>query len=170
MSAGQLTFDYRSIITARVRPASKLLWLFVLSRGGEVKDQKRQDIAAALDMHESTVTECAEELESAGWMSGTNRGQGHPKCYRCRQPGREADDLFSRSRETRFQEDGKAGSSTPQSQKTENFPSQQTEKSTAGDLSETALLVAEKSAKTAVAPPARSTYGVAEGGLHLARV
>ena len=114
MSAGQLTFDYRSILTAQVRPASKLLWLFVLSRGGEVKDQKRQDIAAALDMHESTVTECADELESAGWMSGTNRGQGHPKCYRCLQPGQEADDLFSRSRETRFQEDGKADSSTPQ--------------------------------------------------------
>ena len=55
MSAGQLTFDYTSILTARVRPASKLLWLFVLSRGGELKDQKRQDIAAALDMHESTV-------------------------------------------------------------------------------------------------------------------
>jgi len=87
---------------APLRPSSKLLWLFIFVRGGELADHTRPAIARHLQMSHETITNSAGELEAAGWMKSANRGQGRPKWYRCLCPSQQAELPLTESADFRF--------------------------------------------------------------------
>lgn len=154
MSAGQLAFDFSPILRAPLRPYAKLLWIHIVANGGSVDDQTRGEIAAALDCDEKTVTNSAYELEAGGWATGSNRGQGHPKSYRC------SEKSLSNNGKVAFQERENFPSST---QKGKNSTPAEGEMFSSGDLFETAPVAAQRTDKAGAAPPDATADGLRKG-------
>lgn len=88
MSAAQIALS--PIFAAPLHPCSKLLWIFVASRGGQVTNLTRVGLAEALNVNKASISEASRQLESTGWMETVNPGQGHAKGYRCLTPNRGA--------------------------------------------------------------------------------
>jgi len=85
-----LHLDLEAVLRSTLHPNSKLLWLYVLSRGkGKGLQQDRPDIAHALNLNVNTITTAAQELQDAGWMACERLPEsGGPKAYRILRPYR----------------------------------------------------------------------------------